>query len=63
MKITNYNKNNIYTISFLYDKGDKCFCCSKRFNKKTEIAQTFSNKQKFDDYISFLKNEFNINLK
>jgi len=63
MKITKYNKNNIYSISFEYDKGDKCICCFKRYDKKTEIAHTFNNREEYEQYISMLKHEFNINLK
>tara|TARA_R110000824_G_scaffold286252_3_gene474421 strand:+ start:766 stop:912 length:147 start_codon:yes stop_codon:yes gene_type:complete len=45
-----------------FEKGEKCFCCSQIFLKKTTISQSFSSDKAFEEYKSYL-HEFNINLK
>jgi hypothetical protein len=62
MKATTKIKNESYAITFEFEKGEKCFCCSKVFNEKTKTTQRFSSQKEYDEYISALRFYYNVQI-
>jgi len=63
MIATAFEKNDIYSVVLSFDKGEKCFCCNKVFDKKTDVTQSFTSRKEYEEYVSNLKFNFNINVK
>lgn len=63
MDIKTYSKHNLHSVIITFDKNEKCFCCSKVFDKKTDVVQTFSTRKEFEEYVSNLAYNFNIKIK
>jgi len=63
MDIKTYSKNDLHSIIMTFDKNEKCFCCNKVFNKKTDVVQSFTSRKEYEEYVSNLKFNFNINVK
>ncbi len=57
------HRNNIHSLTMTFEKGEKCFCCNKVFNKKTDVVQSFTSRKEYEEYVSNLKFNFNINVK
>ena len=57
------HRNNIHSLTMTFEKGEKCFCCNKVFNKKTDVVQSFKSRKEYEEYVSNLKFNFNINVK
>jgi hypothetical protein len=60
MKAIGINKGNKHSLTLSFDKGEKCFCCSKVFLKKTDVVQSFKTKKEYEEYISNLNYHWNI---
>jgi len=56
------HKGGMHSILFKFEKGEKCFCCSKVFSKKTDVSQTFLSEKEFEEYSSMVKYYFNIDI-
>jgi len=56
------HKGGMHSILFKFEKGEKCFCCSKVFSKKTDVSQTFLSDKEFEEYSSMVKYYFNIDI-
>ena len=54
--------DGLHGLTFQFEKGEKCFCCSKIFTKKTDVSQTFSSDKEFEEYVSTLQFYYNINI-
>lgn len=63
MDIKIYSKHNLHSVIMTFGKNEKCFCCNKVFDKKTDVVQTFSSRILFEEYLSNLKYNFNIKIK
>lgn len=49
-------------ILMQFESGEKCFCCSKRFVDKKRIKQSFTDDKEFEEYISSLVFNFNVQI-
>jgi hypothetical protein len=38
MIATGKSNNNLHEVTFDFKAGEKCFCCTKVFNKKTKVV-------------------------
>lgn len=56
------HKGGMHSILFKFEKGEKCFCCSKVFSKKTDVPQTFLSDKEFEEYSSMVKYYYNIDI-
>lgn len=54
--------NDVHSITFTFEKGEQCFCCSKKFPKKTSISQSFTSKKEFEETISALVYNYGIDI-
>lgn len=54
--------DEFHGLVFQFEKGEKCFCCSKVFNKKTDVSQTFTSDKEFEEYSSVLNYYYGINI-
>jgi len=52
----------MHSILYKFKKGEKCFCCSKIFTKKTEVAKSFSTDKEFEEYSSMVKYYYQIDI-
>lgn len=57
------NRNEIHSLTLSFEKGEKCFCCSKVFLKKTDVVQSFTSKKEYEEYVSNLRYNWNIEIK
>lgn len=60
MKIDRLDKE--YSVSLIFEAGEKCFCCSKIFVEKTQILKTFDNAGDYIEYLSQLKYFYNVDI-
>jgi len=60
MKAYGKSIDNLHEVTFHFDKGEKCFCCTKKFDKKTKVVQSFKSKKEYDEYVSSCKYYYNI---
>ena len=44
------HRDGISTLTMTFEKGEKCFCCNKIFEKKTDVMQSFSNQNEYEEY-------------
>jgi len=56
------HKGGMHSILFKFEKGEKCFCCSKVFSKKTDVSQTFLSEKEFEEYSSMVKYYYQIDI-
>ena len=56
------HKGGMHSILYKFKKGEKCFCCSKIFTKKTEVAKSSSTDKEFEDYSSMVKYYYQIDI-
>lgn len=56
------HRDGISTLTMTFEKGEKCFCCNKIFEKKTDVMQSFSNHKEYEEYVSSLKYYWNIEI-
>ena len=45
-----------------FEEGEKCFCCNKVFDKKTDVVQSFTSLKEYEEYVSSLKYQWNIEI-
>ena len=57
------HRNDIHSLTMTFEKGEKCFCCNKIFDKKTDVTQSFTSRKEYEEYVSNLRFNFNINVK
>jgi hypothetical protein len=63
MIATGKSNNNLHEVTFDFKAGEKCFCCTKVFNKKTKVVQSFENEEKYQEFISQLKHFWSVDVK
>ena len=56
------HRNEIHSLTMTFEKGEKCFCCNKVFEKKTDVLQSFSSLKEYEEYVSSLKYHWNIEI-
>ena len=56
------HRNDTHSLTLSFEKNEKCFCCSKVFDKKTDVVQSFTSKKEYEEYVSSLKHYFKIEI-
>ena len=62
MKIIDIHRNDIHSLTMIFEEGEKCFCCNKVFDKKTDVVQKFKSEKEYQEYVSSLKHYWNIEI-
>ncbi len=56
------HRNEIHSLTMTFEEGEKCFCCNKVFDKKTDVVQSFTSLKEYEEYVSNLKYHWNIEI-